>query len=135
MIACDWPASILLLLLWCENLENDIPNSHGGYLGKLKETQAHAMARNNENDDEGDQPDGVILNGENQESGTQSRQNLGLDSGNGFSDGEEATTNTSKEEIPSVERRYPLRNRKAKQFDHFILWDMIPKGGGDVSSI
>ena len=30
-----------------ENLENDIPNSHGGYLGKLKETQAalHAMAR------------------------------------------------------------------------------------------
>ena len=33
--------------LWCENLENDIPNSHSEYLGKLKETQAalHAMAR------------------------------------------------------------------------------------------
>ena len=87
---------------------------------------------NNENDDEGDQPDGLILNGENQDPGAQSGQNLGLDSGNGFSDGEEATTNTSEEEVPSVERRYPLRNRKAKQFDDFISWDMIPKGGERV---
>ena len=36
----------------------------------------------NENDDEGDQPDGLILNGENQDPGIQSGQNLGLDSGN-----------------------------------------------------
>ena len=43
---------------------------------------------NNENDDEGDQPDGLILNGENQDPRTHSGQNLGLDSGNGFSDGE-----------------------------------------------